>query len=275
MLNFPIYQVDAFTSRLFGGNPAAVVPLPEFFPDELLQQIATENNLSETAFVVVRGRGKFFIRWFTPTAEVRLCGHATLAAAHVMFHSGNGQFSEMKFKTTGAGTLTVRPGSRDGEYQMDFPADQPQKVKGGKADAELGLRNILGVKRLHGVYRGQDDLMVILRSQKQVEGLDVDFRALAKLTQYRGLLVSAPGKKVDFVSRCFFPQTGIDEDPVTGSAHTLLTPYWSSRLGKKTLIARQLSERGGDLKCQLRGKKIRLTGRAVTYLSGQIHLTDH
>lgn len=268
MLNLPMYQVDAFTDQLFSGNPAAVVPLPEFLSDELMQNIAAENNLSETAYVVVRGQGNFDIRWFTPTAEVRLCGHATLAAAHIMYKSSNGGLKKMSFKTKEAGILTVSALGED-NYQIDFPSDPPRKIRAPK-----NLARILGVKRFSGVYKGRDDLLVILRSQKQVEKLQINFQELAKLRKYRGVVVSAPGKNHDFVSRGFFPQTGINEDPVTGSAHTLLTPYWSSRLGSNKLVARQISERGGDLLCQLRGKKVRLTGKAVTYLSGQLHLAD-
>ena len=268
MRNLPLYQVDAFTDRLFSGNPAAVIPLPEFLDERVMQSIAAENNLSETAFVVVRGEGKFAIRWFTPTAEVRLCGHATLAAAHVIYHSSGGRFDNMTFKTQKAGSLTVRCVA-PGRYQMDFPIDRPRKLNKGKHWLAA-----LGVKRPQGVYRGLDDALVVLQSEKQVKKLKPDFRALAELTQFRGLLVSAPGKKHDFVSRCFFPQTGIDEDPVTGSAHTLLTPYWAARLGKKKLRARQLSNRGGELACQLRRGHVRITGDAVTFLSGQVLLEN-
>ena len=266
MSNLPLYQVDAFTNELFAGNPAAVVPLPDFLPDATLQAIAAENNLSETAFVVVKGPGKFAIRWFTPSEEVRLCGHATLASAHILHRSSNGNLEKLSFKTKDAGTLSVRAlgGNR---YQMDLPADPPRKVRD-----KFGLTDIVGVKRFQGLYRGKDDLLVVLKSQKQIERLQIDLPALAELTQFRGLIVSAPGREHDFVSRGFFPQTGIDEDPVTGSAHCLLVPYWSSRLGRKKLTARQISARGGELVCQMRGKKVRLTGSAVTYLSGQIYL---
>ena len=265
MANLPLYQVDAFTDRVFSGNPAAVVPLPAFLADDVLQSIAAENNLSETAFVVVNGPGKFSIRWFTPTAEVRLCGHATLAAAHVINRSSE-KIDKFSFKTKEAGTLTVKA-LGDNRYQMDLPADAPRKIRD-----KFGLKDIIGVKKFVGLYRGKDDLLVVLRTQKQIERLDLDMTALAELTQFRGLIVSAPGRDHDFVSRGFFPQTGIDEDPVTGSAHCLLVPYWSSRLGRKKLTARQLSARGGELRCQLRGQKVRLTGSAATYLSGQIYL---
>lgn len=267
MLNYPLYQVDAFTDRLFSGNPAAVVPVPEFPADELMQNIAAENNLSETAFVVVRGPEKFDIRWFTPTQEVRLCGHATLAGAHVMYLSAGKTFTKLRFKTRQAGTLTVTPRG-DGEYSLDLPADPPRKVKKPK-----GLRGILGGVKPQAVYAGEDDLVVVVDNRKQVESLNVNFPMLAALEdRYRGLIVTAAAKKYHFVSRCFYPAYGIDEDPVTGSAHTVLTPLWAEALGKKTLRAGQLSARGGELRCQLRGKKVRLTGGAVMYSSGQLLL---
>jgi len=267
MQNFPLYQVDAFTEHLFSGNPAAVVPVPEFPKEELMQHIAAENNLSETAFVVIRGRGKFDIRWFTPTMEVRLCGHATLASAHILYHSGGQSQEKMRFKTREAGTITVSP-NEDGSYSMDFPVDTPVKVRPPK-----GLKGILGGVSPVEVHAGTDDLLVVLKSQQQVESLKPNLPMLAALKKYRGLLVTAPGKKHDFVSRGFFPAYGIDEDPVTGSAHTVLTPYWARKLGKKKLTARQVSARGGELLCQLKGKKVRLTGWAVTYLSGQVLLS--
>ncbi|MEM6770442.1 MAG: PhzF family phenazine biosynthesis protein [Bacteroidota bacterium] len=266
MQNLPIYQVDAFTDKLFGGNPAAVVPLTGFLQEDLMQNIAAENNLSETAFVVAKGKGKFAIRWFTPTQEVRLCGHATLAAAHVMYTAGSGQFKKLRFKTTDAGTITVTPHG-NGSYSMDFAADLPQKVRPPKE-----LKEILGGVQWQEVWKGTDDLMVVLKNQEQVQKITPNFTLLAALEQYRGLLVTAPGKAHDFVSRGFFPYYGIDEDPVTGSAHTLLTPYWTKRLQRKRLQAKQISTRGGELTCALRGKKVRLTGSAVTYLAGQILL---
>jgi PhzF family phenazine biosynthesis protein len=268
MQNLPLYQVDAFSDQLFGGNPAAVVPLPSFLNDEVMQKIAEENNLSETAFVVVRGPGKFDIRWFTPTMEVRLCGHATLAAAHVMFLSGEQQFKKMSFRTREAGTIVVTA-NEPGTYSMDFLADRPKKIQPPK-----GLKAILGGLQPLEVYAGLDDLMVVLKNQKQVKNLNPNFPMLASLKKWRGLLVTAQGKKHDFISRGFFPAYGINEDPVTGSAHTLLTPYWAKRLKKKRLTARQVSARGGDLICEVKGKKVRLTGKAITYLSGQIILEN-
>jgi PhzF family phenazine biosynthesis protein len=266
MKNLPLYQVDAFTSTIFSGNPAAVIPVPDFPADEVMQNIAAENNLSETAFVTIRGKGKFAIRWFTPTTEVRLCGHATLAAAHVFYHSGGEHLDRLQFKTREAGNINVFPNA-DGSYSMDFPADIPQKVPAPK-----GLKGILGGIKPLEVHAGLDDLVVVLKNQKQVESLCPNFPMLAALKKYRGLLVTAPGKNHDFVSRGFFPAYGINEDPVTGSAHTVLTPFWAKKLGKKKMTARQVSARGGELLCEMKGKKVRITGDAVTYLSGQIYL---
>lgn len=264
--NLPIYQVDAFASAVFSGNPAAVVPVPEFPSDEMMQNIAAENNLSETAFVTINGPGKFKIRWFTPTMEVRLCGHATLASAHIMYKSSEESLTKMRFKTREAGTIIVTP-NYDGSYSMDFPADYPKKTKGPK-----GLRGILGGIKPLEVHEGIDDLIVVLKNQSQVEKIQPNLPMLAALKDRRGLLITAPGKKHDFISRGFFPAYGIDEDPVTGSAHTVLTPLWAKKLGKKKMKAKQISARGGELLCQLKGKKVSLTGHAVTYMMGQIVL---
>lgn len=266
MQNLPIYKIDAFSEDLFGGNPAAVIPVPEFPRDELMQSIAMENNLSETAFVVIEGRGKFAIRWFTPTREVRLCGHATLASAHVMYTASGGQLEKMRFKTRKAGTINVTSLGEDG-FSMDFAADAPKKIRAPK-----GLRGILGGLKPEAVWAGKDDIIAVVKNRKQVEAVSPNFPMLAAMTKYRGLLVTAPGKEFDFVSRGFFPYYGIDEDPVTGSAHTVLTPYWAERLKKKKMTARQVSARGGNLICEMRGKKVRLTGKAVTYLTGQLML---
>lgn len=268
MYNLPIYQVDAFTDQLFRGNPAAVVPVPDFPDDRLMQQIATENNLSETAFVVIRGKGRFDIRWFTPTREVRLCGHATLAAAHVLYQSGGEDLQKLRFKTQEAGTITVTPsdGGAAGHYSLSFAADKAKKIKSSKK-----IRGALAGLKPREVYEGQDDLVVLLKNEQQVANLDPNFHVIATLKR-RGLIVTAPGDEVDFVSRCFYPAYGIDEDPVTGSAHTLLVPLWAKKLGKKKMTARQISPRGGQLGCHLKGKKVILSGQAVTYLSGQLLL---
>lgn len=230
-----------------------------------MQNIATENNLSETAFVAIRGRGKFDIRWFTPTTEVRLCGHATLAAAHVLYRSGGQELKKMRFKTREAGTITVTPLAVGG-YSLDFSVDKYKKIKSSKE-----IRGALGGLAPEAIYRGTDDIVAVVKNEEQVANIQPNLHIVSQLKN-RGLIVTAPGDEVDFVSRCFYPAFGIDEDPVTGSAHTLLTPIWAERLGKKKLRARQISSRGGELGCQLRGEKVRLIGSAVTYLAGQIYL---
>ena len=266
MHNLPLYQVDAFTDSLFGGNPAAVVPVPEFPSEQLMQRIATENNLSETAFVVIRGKGKFDIRWFTPTTEVRLCGHATLAAAHVLYRSGGQDLAKMRFRTQSAGNIDVVPLEGGTGYTLTFAADKPTKAKSSKK-----IRGALAGLKPEAVYTATDDLIVVLKDQQQVASLKPNLHVIAGLKK-RGLIVTAPGKKVDFVSRCFYPAYGIDEDPVTGSAHTALAPLWAKLLKRDKLTARQLSTRGGSLRCEVKGKKVRLTGQAITYLAGQILL---
>ncbi|MDD2813075.1 MAG: PhzF family phenazine biosynthesis protein [Bacteroidales bacterium] len=256
---YPIYQVDAFASRLFSGNPAAVVPMDEWPDDEVLQRIATENNLSETAFFIPAG-DHFHLRWFTPTVEVDLCGHATLATAHVLFKEREWPADQLLFESR-SGMLRVYRES--GRYILDFPFDEAEPV-----EAPKGLIESIGKEPLY-VYRGKTDYLLIYDKQSDIERLKPDFQALSKV-EARGVIVSAPGEWVDFVSRFFCPQVGIHEDPVTGSAHTTLTPYWSRQLAKQELTARQLSERGGDLICRNRGNRIEIAGEAVTYLRGEI-----
>ena len=260
-MQIPIYQVDAFATQLFRGNPAAVCPLMRWLPDEQLQQIAAENNLSETAFFLAKGE-EYELRWFTPVAEVDLCGHATLATAHVLFQHRNARGNTLVFHTR-SGALTV---SRQGkQYMMDFPADIIEPALAPKVLPEaLGLQP-------QEVLLGREDYLVILDHQAQVEQLEPDFRLLQQVNS-RGVIVSAPGLEVDFVSRCFFPNYGINEDPVTGSAHTTLTPYWAERLSKQELSARQLSQRGGALACTMLGERVALAGAAVTYMVGEIQL---
>ncbi len=254
------FQVDAFTDRLFAGNPAAVCPLDSWLDDELLQAIAEENNLSETAYFVPCERG-FELRWFTPTTEVKLCGHATLATAHVLFrHLGYDQ-PEILFETL-SGDLRV---SREGSLlTLDFPARPVEAV----AAPEALLRG-LGVEPVE-VWAG-DDYMAVLDSEARVRELSPDLAQLVRLDR-RAVMVTAPGDHCDFVSRFFAPKQGIPEDPVTGSAHCTLTPYWAQKLGKTTLSARQLSRRGGDIQCRLEGDRVFLSGRAVTFLVGELHL---
>jgi len=260
-MGIPIYQVDAFTSHLFAGNPAAVCPLEQWLTDQRMQQIAEENNLSETAFFVPKGEG-YDLRWFTPTTEVDLCGHATLATAHVLFHHEQVQEDTLHFYTR-SGTLTV---SRQGQqYMMDFPVDILEP-----ALAPAVLVEALQVTPKE-VQIGREDYLVIVDTEAEVRALQPDFRKL-KSVNSRGVIVSAPGEEVDFVSRCFFPNYGVDEDPVTGSAHTTLTPYWAERLNKQELSARQLSRRGGALSCTMLGERVAIAGAAVTYMVGEIWL---
>jgi PhzF family phenazine biosynthesis protein len=255
-----IHQVDAFTGELFHGNPAAVCIPDEWPGDETMQKIGTENNLSETAFAVKKGDA-YGIRWFTPAVEVELCGHATLATAHVLYSHYNYPSGEIIFETRFRGKLKV---TREGEYLvLDFPADTIEK-----AELPGGLAKALGC-RPQEVYMGTTDYLLIYPSRQDIESIYPDFRALSEL-DVRGLIVSAPGTETDFVSRFFAPGSGIDEDPVTGSAHTTLTPYWSRRLGKQTLTARQVSSRGGDLVCEMRGDRVLIKGKAVTYMEGEI-----
>ncbi|MEX0608598.1 MAG: PhzF family phenazine biosynthesis protein [Balneolaceae bacterium] len=258
-MKLPIYQADAFTSSLFGGNPAAVVPLNEWLSEEQMQNIAAENNLSETAFFVPEGAG-YRLRWFTPTVEVDLCGHATLATAHIIFEELNYDQEEIIFKTK-SGLLTVY--REAGRLVMNFPAvEMPQM------EAPAILLEALGLKEIPEVYK-TDDYMVVLNSEKEVFALDPDFRLLGDIDA-RGIIVTAPGDNVDFVSRFFAPQSGIDEDPVTGSAHTKTAPYWSKKLKKEVLEARQISKRKGEITCRLLNDRVEIIGNAVTYLKGEI-----
>lgn len=260
-MRLKLYQVDAFTNQLFGGNPAAVVPLETWLSDELLQSIASENNLSETAYTVPIEDG-FELRWFTPAAEVRLCGHATLATAYVFFNELDFSQSTIRFHTK-SGWLSVK--REDHFLLMDFPVDRLEQ-----ANEQLeSIRAALQTDRIVALYKGQDDYLAIAESQAVVEQLQPDFRAVAQLNS-RGLIVSAEGVASDFVSRCFFPQYGIDEDPVTGSAHTTMTPYWAKRLQKQTLSARQLSKRTGELICTLEGDRVLLKGEARLYMKAEI-----
>jgi PhzF family phenazine biosynthesis protein len=255
-MKLKLYQVDAFASRPFEGNPAAVCPLDEWPDDSLLQAVAEENNLSETAFFARSDRG-FDLRWFTPVAEVDLCGHATLASAHVLFHHLNYPDPSVDFHTR-SGRLTVT--NKNGELQMDFPIVPSRPCKPPDI-----LAKGLGVAPLH-VLEG-DDYLAVYPDESTVRSLSPDFSLLARLG-LRGVIVTAPGDTADFVSRFFAPKLGIPEDPVTGSAHCQLTPYWAEKLGKSIFRARQVSRRGGELACELSGKRVLLTGKAVTVLEG-------
>jgi len=260
-MTISVYQVDAFANKVFEGNPAAVCPLQNWLDDKTLQNIASENNLSETAFVIETKNG-YQIRWFTPDGEVRFCGHATLAAAHVYFNHLNHSNNQITFNSQ-SGHLNVEKKS-DG-YKMNLPSDQLKEVE----LPEL-LKVALDIDE-SPCFLGIDDVMVVLDSQEKLENIDPDFRMLKEVDS-RGVIVTAKGDEYDFVSRCFYPSYGIDEDPVTGSAHTTLTPYWSLRLDKKELTARQISKRGGNLRCIYKEDRVELLGSAVTFMEGKITL---
>jgi PhzF family phenazine biosynthesis protein len=260
-MQLPIYQVDAFTSTLFSGNPAAVCPLDAWLPDATMQAIAAENNLAETAFFVREGND-YALRWFTPAVEVDLCGHATLASGRIVFQFLEPQRDSVSFRTMKAGMLHVTRRGSD-LLEMDFPSRPPAPVEAPKS-----LLAAIGGKP-SAVLRARDYL-VVYDSAAEVAALKPDFIALAKEDCFAAI-ATAPGEEgVDFVSRFFAPAKGIPEDPVTGSSHCTLTPYWAKRLGKAELEARQLSRRGGALRCTLQGDRVKIAGRAVLYLEGKI-----
>ncbi|NBD95756.1 MAG: PhzF family phenazine biosynthesis isomerase [Gammaproteobacteria bacterium] len=255
-----LFQVDAFTENVFEGNPAAVVPLESWLDDDLLRAIASENNLSETAFFVPGPVG-YELRWFTPQAEVDLCGHATLATAHVLFEHLGHAGEEVVFESR-SGELRVR--RCDAGLELDFPAGACREI-----GIPSGMHEALG-GRPRQAFEG-DDCMVVFATEAEVRSLSPDFRALSRIPG-RGVIATAPGDEVDFVSRCFFPKLRVDEDPVTGSAHCQLAPYWAERLGKDELLARQVSARGGTIRCRVAGERVRLAGPAVDYLEGTIRI---
>ena len=257
----PIYQADAFTQDVFRGNPAAVCPLTEWLPDETMQRIAFENNLSETAFIVPE-QGDYRIRWFTPAVEVDLCGHATLASAAVFYLELGYDRQRILFHSK-SGPLTVAR-EADGRFTLDFPYDPPTPVNDPPASIFEGL----GIAPTR-VWKGKFDYLVELMDEAAVLNLRPDFKKLAEAPS-RGVIATAKGDAVDFVSRGFFPQSGIDEDPVTGSAHCLLTPFWAEKLGKLDLTAIQVSARRGWLDCRLRGDRVLMSGNAALYLKGEI-----
>jgi len=256
-----IFQIDAFTDRLYSGNPAAVCILENSIDDSIMQKIAMENNLAETAFAV-RDGSQYIIRWFTPELEVDLCGHATLATAFVLFNNYNLNASSIKFFSPRSGKLLVEKG-KNGLLILDFPTDDIKSIKPIQT-----LNEAIGKKPVR-TLKGKTDYLLIYNNQEEIEQLKPNFFLLNQLDA-RGVIVSAPGDEVDFVSRFFAPQCGVNEDPVTGSAHTSLIPYWSKVLGKSTLVAKQLSKRGGDIYCEFLDKRVKIAGRAVPYLKGEI-----
>lgn len=257
-MKIPIYQIDAFTSKVFAGNPAAVCPLDEWSDDSILQSIAMENNLSETAFFVPEAEG-YHLRWFTPVAEVDLCGHATLGTAYVIFNELEPSRDHVSFQTRSGELIVTR---QDDLLQLDFPAQPPKTC-----EAEQKLLNGLGGNPLT-VLRN-DDYFVIFQTESEIRNLKPNMHLLNEVDA-RGIIVTAKGDQSDFVSRFFAPRYGIPEDPVTGSAHCALIPYWSDKLGKTKLNAYQLSARGGEIFCENKGERVIIAGRAVKYLEGMI-----
>lgn len=259
-MRLPIYQIDGFASRVFAGNPAAICPLDSWLPDAVMQLIAAENNLSETAFFVRKG-DDYDLRWFTPAVEVDLCGHATLASAHLVLTTLSPGRDRVIFYTR-SGPLTV---SRSGDrLAMDFPARPPETCA-----VPAGMTAALGAKPSEVL--AARDYLAVFDTEAQVRALAPDMAAVAALDRF-AVIATAPGKDVDFVSRFFAPGRGVPEDPVTGSAHCTLIPYWSKRLGKKELSARQVSTRGGELYCVDRGERVTIAGHAVLYLEGTIQV---
>jgi PhzF family phenazine biosynthesis protein len=260
-MKLDIYQIDAFAARAFAGNPAAVVPLDAWLPDDVMLNIAMENNLAETAFFVAGVTG-YDLRWFTPAVEMDLCGHATLASGFVLFNILGASDDVLRFQTR-SGELTVeKQGPR---YTLDFPS-RP----GSAAEAPLGLIEALGGATPKEVLKSRD-YMLVYENEAEVKAIEPDFSALAKLDAH-AVIVTAEGDDADFVSRFFAPAVGIPEDPVTGSAHCTLIPYWAEKLGKNELFARQISRRGGEVFCELQGDRVKIGGSAVLYLKGEIYV---
>jgi PhzF family phenazine biosynthesis protein len=260
-MKLEIYQVDAFTKKTFGGNPAAVCPLDEWLDAELMQKIALENNLSETAFFV-ENNGVYEIRWFTPTFEIDLCGHATLASAFVIFDVLRAEERSVKFHSHKSGELTVE---KNGDVlTLDFPSRPVQRC-----DAPEGLIEAIG-KQPKEILKSRDYFLVY-ETEREVSDIKPNFSRLSDIDAL-GFIVTAKGETSDFVSRFFAPEVGVPEDPVTGSAHCNLIPFWAERLGKTELFARQISKRGGELFCELRGDRVKIGGHATLYLKGEIYV---
>lgn len=260
-MELDIYQVDAFADGVFSGNPAAVIPLYEWLSDELMQNIAMENNLSETAFFVKRGE-YFELRWFTPESEVDLCGHATLASAHVIAEHLDYTDPAVVFETKSGRLFVDR---EDDLYSMDFPAWGLREIQ-----VTERVSKALGARPTE-LFMGERDMMAVFENEEDVRNLKPDHRLVSRLDGMC-MICTAPGLDYDFVSRTFVPEHGIPEDPVTGSAHCTLVPFWADRLGKDTLLAYQASARGGSLDCQHMGDRVKIAGKAVTYMKGTITL---
>ncbi|MGE5627559.1 MAG: PhzF family phenazine biosynthesis protein [Solirubrobacterales bacterium] len=256
------YVVDAFAEKVFQGNPAGVCVLEEKLGSDAMQKIAAENNLSETAFVYKRSQGQYDLKWFTPKSEINLCGHATLGTAYVITHFVDLNIKEMSFNTL-SGVLGVN--YQDGLYTLNFPSIMPKKIEIIKE-----IEDAIGAKPLE-VYLDRD-LMVLLKDEETIAALKPDFGKIGALKDGLGLIVTAKGSTSDFVSRCFYPKMGVNEDPVTGSAHSNLIPYWSEKLNKNKMKAIQLSERKGVLHCELSGDRVHISGTGVLYMTGEINI---
>ncbi|NCU03071.1 MAG: PhzF family phenazine biosynthesis protein [Chitinophagaceae bacterium] len=264
-MRYTLYQVDAFTSTLFKGNPAAVVPLEKWIDDALMQQLAMENNLAETVFFVPSQKegADYDIRWFTPELEINLCGHATLASAFVLYTQLGFTKASVTFSSK-SGLLTVEKNGF--KYEMDFPSWKPERI----TDYPDGIAEILGVKEILGAYKYRD-LLIEVATEEEVIGAKPDFTAMKKTGEM--VILTAKGNTVDFVSRFFAPSAGIDEDPVTGSAHSQLIPFWSEKLDKKRMQAKQLSKRGGDLVCEQKNtERVMMGGECVFYMKGEFEI---
>ena len=266
-MKLTLYQIDAFTDKLFSGNPAAVIPLEEWIDEKLMQKIALENNLSETVFFAPaqkQDEADFDIRWFTPELEINLCGHATLAAAFTIFNYLNFPKSQVTFSSQ-SGILKV---SRSESFiEMDFPSWNPGEFN----DPPVNLKNALGNADITGLYKNRD-LLVELPDEDAVRNCDPDFTLILN-TGYK-IIITAPGNEVDFVSRFFAPTAGVNEDPVTGSAHSQLIPFWSRKLHKEKMTALQLSKRGGKIYCEQKGDRVTMAGNCVFYMKGEIEIGD-
>ncbi len=259
-MEISLYQIDAFASKLFEGNPAAVCPLDEWLPDEIMQSIALENNLSETAFFVPKGNG-YHIRWFTPASEVDLCGHATLASAYVLFNILGYKKDRIEFDSK-SGILVV---TKDNEQTvMDFPAQPP--VLCDIPREIVGAFDVAPIECLKS-----EDYIVVFKHEIDIESANPDFGQLIKL-DLRGVIITAESTSYDFIARFFAPKYGIPEDPVTGSAYTQLTPYWASKIGSKRFRVKQVSSRGGELTCEMVDDRVLISGKAIKYLEGKINI---
>ena len=260
-MTLPFYQVDAFTSKIFGGNPAAVIPLETWLDDATMQNIAAENNLSETAFFVKEGE-HYHIRWMTPVNEVPLCGHATLASAFVIFNFIDKEADKIKFLSKSGELIVAREGKR---LTLDFPTHKPVAVELSEKIQKCFDRKPLEVLQ-NGFY-----LLVVFDSEEYIRNLQPDFELIKQIHPH-AVIVSSKGDNVDFVSRMFAPNEGINEDPVTGSAHTVLIPYWSEKLGKKNFRALQVSSRIGELTCEDRGERVKISGEGALFATGNVFL---